>query len=58
MHQQRISYAGPLRKARFNQFTSNLQKSLEDLAKGRLAKATGVPQVTVPVEQFGFPAVN
>jgi len=25
------------------------------LAKGRLAKATGVPQVTVPVEQFWFP---
>lgn len=28
-----------IQKARFNQFTSNLQKSLEDLAKGRLAKA-------------------
>lgn len=28
-----------IQKARFNQFTRNLQKSLEDLAKGRLAKA-------------------
>ena len=41
------------RTARFKQFTGNLQKCLEDLAKGRLAKA-GLAKGGVMESMFFF----
>lgn len=43
------------RTARFKQFTGNLQKCLEDLAKGRLAKAGLAKGGGVMESMFFFP---